>query len=251
MNSTSMFKDCPTCSKQIAKNSSACPSCGHKFTQLWVKIVLSIFALFVLGAILEPNQEKVTTNISGTQTEPGLSQKNKTTQTTTIAESKTTSAPSSTKIPDNQARFIEIVSISQGRVGSTRNDLQRAQLRDERASELRRNFTELRVKNWIGSISEITTNSEGLGVLSIRIADHIFVKTWNNAISDIGSDTLIPKDSKLYKEILNLTIGDQILFSGTFLLSDRDHFQESSVTTTGMLENPEYIFRFQTIKKLN
>ena len=251
MNSTSMFKDCPTCSKQIAKISSACPSCGHKFTKLWVKIVVSIIALFVLGAILGSNEEKGTTNISGTQTEPRPSQINKTTEMATIAESKIAKESSSIKVPDDQARFIGIVRVSQGKVGSTRNDLQRAQLRDERASELRKNFTEVRVKDWTGSIVDITTNSEGLGVLSIRIADNILVKTWNNAISDIGSETLIPKESKLYKELLHLNIGDQVLFSGTFLQSDRDHFQESSVTTIGMLESPEYIFRFQTVKKLN
>ncbi|MBX8814550.1 hypothetical protein HBA91_18190, partial [Ochrobactrum sp. MR34] len=73
---------------------------------------------------------------------------------------------------------------------------------------------------WYGVIEKVTTNSDGHGVVSLKIAPNIIIKTWNNALSDIGHGTLIKKDTPLYSGASTLKPGDKVKFTGKFFGDD-------------------------------
>ena len=82
----------------------------------------------------------------------------------------------------------------------------------------------------------------------MRIAPNIYLKTWNNAVSDFGSNTLIEKSDPLYGRLLTSSVGDNIEFSGTFFSSGKDGVEETSLTIAGSLEEPEFLFKFKSLE---
>jgi hypothetical protein len=105
----------------------------------------------------------------------------------------------------------------------------------------------LHVINWLGTVETLSSNSDGLGVLSIQIAEGISIKTWNNAISDIEDKTLIDPESAVFKLAVTLKIGQRVTFGGQFFPSPTDCIREGSLTQKGSLTKPEFIFRFSDI----
>ena len=91
-------------------------------------------------------------------------------------------------------------------------------------------------------------NNEGRGVVSIKVADGIYIKTRNNALSDISDHTLIDTTSSLFARVAVLTIGQKIRFSGAFVRDDLDCFKEGSITVDGAMTEPEFIIRFSDIQ---
>ena len=73
------------------------------------------------------------------------------------------------------------------------------------------------IDNWVGNIETLSSNSDGLGVLSIQIAKGISIKTWNNAVSDTLDKTLIDPDSSVFKQAVTLKIGQRVTFGGRFI----------------------------------
>jgi hypothetical protein len=74
------------------------------------------------------------------------------------------------------------------------------------------------------------------------------VKTWNNALSDITDNTLIPQTSKTYDTLSELGRGKRIKFSGSFINGDeKNGFRESSLSEQGSMTDPEFIFRFSQV----
>jgi hypothetical protein len=65
-------------------------------------------------------------------------------------------------------------------------------------------------------ISHLSTNNDGRGILTIKIADDIEIGTWNNAVSDKFHHTLIEPDSAVYPSDLELRKGMPVIFSGEF-----------------------------------
>ena len=98
------------------------------------------------------------------------------------------------------------------------------------------------------------TTSDGHGILSIKLLkdNPTTVKTWNNSLSDIGSDTLIAPGSTLYEQVAHLAIGNKVIFSGSFAAGKLDYVKEASVTESGAMNEPELIFTFASVStKLN
>ena len=55
----SKVKECPACGKEVAKSAKVCPHCGKKLkTGLFVKLLLGLIVLGVLGAIFGPTTEE-------------------------------------------------------------------------------------------------------------------------------------------------------------------------------------------------
>jgi predicted aspartyl protease len=96
------------------------------------------------------------------------------------------------------------------------------------------------------------TTSEGKGILAVKLLGpgNITVKTWNNGLSDIGSNTLIPHGSTLYNQVANLAKGDTVLFIGSFAQGAEDYILEPSLTEEGSMSSPEFIFTFTSIRKI-
>ena len=109
-----------------------------------------------------------------------------------------------------------------------------------------------KVIDWIGKIHLIDSTFDGYGVLSVKLADDLFVQTWNNAVSEALSDkkTLIKPNSKLFNSILEMKEGQRVKFSGYFVGSPKDCIEEQSMTQTGKLLKPEFTFQFSKISKI-
>jgi hypothetical protein len=126
--------------------------------------------------------------------------------------------------------------------------MQRGSAKSERDKNVCALLKTMKVKDWTGKITNITSNSDGKGVIEVEIAKNITVKTWNNALSDIGDHTLIEPGTKFFDFVASLKKGTKIQFSGNFFRgSSGDCVKESSMSLRGKLEDPEFIFSFVEI----
>lgn len=157
----------------------------------------------------------------------------------------------STEMPSDQSLFIKIVSDGQIKFAEADSEFLQGAARPARAKALCRSSVGPAVKNWVGKISELTTNGDGKGVVRIEIADRIGVKTWNNAISDAFDKTLIDPRAKAFGQLGELRRGDRVKFSGTLVTDETDCFRETSVTLAGSMKRPDYLFRFRDIQKID
>jgi hypothetical protein len=85
----------------------------------------------------------------------------------------------------------------------------------------------------------------------VRISPDIEIKTWNNALSDIASNTLIEKGTPVFNRLFDLSNGQRVRFSGAFLPSDSDFIKETSMTIDGSMRNPEFLFKFKSVSPIN
>lgn len=156
-------------------------------------------------------------------------------------------------IPSNETAFIKAVQSASESFANATNDLAKGGTRRERAKAVCMAIPSPSIKDWIGTITELSTNGDGLGVLSVQLSDNISVKTWNNAVSDVFDKTLIDPDSNVFKVLSQLKKGDKIKFSGQFTkdYNKTDCYHEASVSLAGSMEEPEYIFRFSSISTYN
>jgi hypothetical protein len=127
------------------------------------------------------------------------------------------------------------------------NELQARLTRPARALELCEFFKSTSVRNWTGVISHLSTNNDGRGILTIKIADDIEIGTWNNAVSDTFHRTLIEPDSAVYRSDLELRKGMPVIFSGEFFRKDSDCLYESSATLRASMTSPTFIFKFTNV----
>ena len=192
----------------------------HKKWWFWLILVIAFFGIFGSG--------------SGSKSDS--------------SSSSPSSAPEAAKLdpidekrPQTQARFIETVSAAQKKSKDADNDMQRGSAKSERDKNVCALLKTMKVKDWTGKITNITSNSDGKGVIEVEIAKNITVKTWNNALSDIGDHTLIEPGTKFFDFVASLKTGN--FFRG----SSGDCVKESSMSLRGKLEDPEFIFSFVEI----
>ncbi|EIN1958820.1 hypothetical protein LOI60_000638 [Salmonella enterica] len=152
--------------------------------------------------------------------------------------------------PDKEKSFISIVLSAKQKSKDASNDMQKGGIKSDRDDAICNLLTSKTVKGWIGVVDDIDSNSDGLGVLSIKIAPDVFVQTSNNAISDIDYGTLIDPHSPVFKKASTLKKGDLVMFSGRFFASeDSDCLGEWSMTLNGKIKKPEFVFKFTDINK--
>ena len=231
MGSENLFIKCKTCGKEVSKTAKSCPHCGEKLKKLsvihWVGIVL--LSLFVIGLINAPDK-----NEQSSSSEP-------------VAK-----VSAKTKVqPADEIQFISVVEKYVSGFQEAKNELQQSALRDQRKKEIAKTISGRAVSSWVGKINQLETNTEGKAILSIRISPDIEIKTWNNALSDINANTLISKGSSLYSSLFELSRGQQVEFSGSFFNSQTDYLEETSMTIQGSMRNPEFLFKFTSVKSLD
>ena len=161
----------------------------------------------------------------------------------------TASAPTETvTLPTKESDFISVIGEMKSRYLVAPNEFQKSAMRRKRAERIGRSVSDLTASNWIGEVLAMSTTSDGLGALSVRLpGSSIVVKTWNNSISDSGAGTLIPTESELYSLVGSLAVHNTITFSGTFVAGSLDYVREASLTEKGSMMEPEFIFRFKTV----
>lgn len=153
-------------------------------------------------------------------------------------------------IPSDERRFIQAVESIKRQYGAAETDFQRGALRPDRAKLLCSTLTSPQVDGWSGTITKLSTNSDGKGVLSIAISDNLTIGTWNNSLSDIGDHTLIEPGSPVYRAMASLREGETVLFSGAMISNDTDCFKETSLTMDGSMTDPAFVFRFSSVSKI-
>ncbi|BDW11316.1 hypothetical protein PSHI8_13980 [Polynucleobacter sp. SHI8] len=154
----------------------------------------------------------------------------------------------SASIPPQEDNFISIVSLAQADAKSADNDMQKGGIKAKRDRAICNVLANKAVKNWVGKVQKVSANSDGKGVLEISLAKNITVKTWNNDFSDASAKTLINPGSNLFQSASMLKKGQSVTFSGTFLPGkDGECIYESSMSLSGKLRDPEFIFRFSNI----
>ena len=155
-------------------------------------------------------------------------------------------------IPNDQVQFINVVESFYEPYRSAPNELKKSALRADRRSAIGKlRYPTKEVSDWIGTLQEMGTNSDGEAHIAIKLegSRNIIIKTWNNSFSDLADGTLIKNGSELYNRIADLSRGKKVRFSG-FLLPDtqRDQIRESSLTERGSMLDPAFLMRFQDVK---
>jgi uncharacterized protein YecT (DUF1311 family) len=150
--------------------------------------------------------------------------------------------------PAEQRRFIDIVVQAQQEFRRAENALQKGGAKQRREAALCALLPEREVSGWTGRVTTLDANSDGKGVLGIEIAPNVQVKTWNNALSDMFDKTLIDPSSDAFRQASALKKGQVVSFSGRFLPgSEGDCLREGSVTLSGKVSSPEFIFQFEAL----
>lgn len=226
--------------------------------QGWVKqhkvlVLIAVLAsLAIIGALISPDDSETgtaaaTVTVTPSQ-EAGAGRATSTTaapatQQTTIAPQQTTQAQQEPVVQYSAEQQALLSTVYQARADyeAAQTDLQRAQVVKNRTAALLAGGTS--ASAWSGTIKTVGANGEGKAYVEIEFGDHVAVQTWNNAVSDIYDDTLIPDSSPIYDALLGLTPGDAVTFSGEFL---RD-FEATNVTEVFGIEDPQFLMKFTEI----
>ncbi len=96
----------------------------------------------------------------------------------------------------------------------------------------------------------MSTTTQGKAHLEIKLHKApVSLKNWNNELSDIRGNTLIPQGSDLFRAVSELAKGDRVKVSGRFLRDDKDYIMEGSPTERGAMSEPEFIVQFSKAVK--
>ncbi len=150
-------------------------------------------------------------------------------------------------MPSDELAVIAAVEAARKQFASGQNDMAKGASRPVRARAVCAALQSHSVGGWIGRVSKLDTNGDGKGVLVVTIGPDISVKTWNNALSDIGDQTLIDPSSSLFAVASQLHNGQFVRFGGNFSQDNTDCVRESSMSLAGSIREPEYIFQFRSI----
>jgi hypothetical protein len=158
--------------------------------------------------------------------------------------------PPALPIPADQIAFRDVIQASRLAYDAAGNDLAKGGERPKRGQAICQTLESRKVKDWVGKVYRLSTNSEGRGVLSIELDGEIWVSTWDIALFDIGSDTLIDPASELFGRLSSLSEGDTVVFSGSFFKDgqDLDCFDEKSAMMGSSMSEPEFVFRFSDVR---
>ena len=144
----------------------------------------------------------------------------------------------------SQEIFEEIICAGKDGYLDAGNEVIANQVDKDNKSKLSNFFSNtMYVKDWNGKLLDISSTMSGFHV-SIGIGCRIRLQTWNNALSDIYSNTLIPDTGELADSLAKINLYDSVTFSGYFVRSALDVVEEQSLTQRGRILKPEFSFIF-------
>lgn len=151
-------------------------------------------------------------------------------------------------LPEDEKLFLQVLDRGSKAYDAGSNEMQKGASRPKRAKELCSSLAGYGVSGWRGTLSQLSSNSEGKGVVAIDLGNGVSVKTWNNELSDVSSRTLLDPGSDLYDRVSALAVGTGVVFTGTLFPSRTDCFEETSLTQDGSMTEPEFLMRFVDIR---
>lgn len=153
----------------------------------------------------------------------------------------------SAEMPPAEAALIAAVQAARQQYRDAPNDMARGAARPMRARAICAALGSLGAQGWTGTVKELTSNGDGKGVLMLSIGENVSVGTWDNALSDILDNSLIDPVSPVFAQAAVLRRGQRVRFSGRFAASDRDCVREMSMTMSGSVSEPEFVFVFEAV----
>jgi hypothetical protein len=187
----------------------------------------------------------------------GSCDENQTSASTPVASQAAAASPSvipaiakvQVPIPVDESGFILAIQQGQAAFRSAPNEMAQGGTRSRRRIAICQSLPHMAVSDWVGRIEKLASNTDGKGVLEISLGADIRVTTWNNDLSDSSSHTLIDPSSSLFARVSEMRQGDQVVFSGAFFHSDVDCVTETSISLNGSMTDPEFLFRFLSVKQ--
>jgi hypothetical protein len=156
-------------------------------------------------------------------------------------------------MPRPEQEFCSAVTTAAVRYGvaedANENELKLSALRRARTRAIVRAVKGGRVRDWLGTIAEISTTGEGNAAVTLQLPCGVRVGTWNNSLSDLGDDTLIPHGSRLYVVLAETSTGTHVRISGLLLPEEVNGFRDSSVTERGSMKEPSFVMKMRDIRK--
>lgn len=149
--------------------------------------------------------------------------------------------------PDRQLRFLKAVLDGRNAYQAAGNDMLKGGTRPQRAKDICAALSNsLTAKDWVGTVSDLSSNTDGKGVLAVEIEKGVVLKTRLIAFGDYER-TLIEPGSELFRKASALAKRQRVVFSGTLLRGDVDCVSEASLTLGGSMRQPEFMFKFEDI----
>jgi len=241
--------NCKLCGMQVAKSSKICPHCGKRLKMaLWLKVIIGILLIAIVPQAIRGFSEGFQSSTKGsTDIANELGKTMNTFGESLGIQSQATVDPR----PEKQIQFESVITTFSQQFDKAQNELQESSCRKDRMNAIKELKINTQINDWIGTLSQLKTNTEGKAYITIKLNNNLTIGTWNNAISDIGDNTLISMDSALYKTLINMKTGQKVKFSGSFINSDLDYFKEKSMTIRGAMKTPEFLMRFSNVEAIN
>lgn len=153
--------------------------------------------------------------------------------------------------PSQQKDFIKIIQKAQVDLDKATNDMIVGGIRQKRREEICRLVGWGSIDDWVGIIKTLDSNTEGKGILVLQIADNVTLGTWNNSLSDFKDGTLLNPTSDLFSQVSKMNIGEAVVFSGLFILDDKDCVGVQNITANASISKPKFIFKFSAVSLLD
>lgn len=152
--------------------------------------------------------------------------------------------------PEQQIHFVNAVANARIAFKGAANDLAKGGIRRERMNVTCAILNNSRLVGWVGELTKLTTNSDGLGVVTVKIGEDVYLKTWNNSLSDISTNSMIDPSSKLFAKLSTLKEGNTVVFDASLFSTPNgpDCFSEASLSLAGSIRSPEFIAKFSDIR---
>lgn len=155
------------------------------------------------------------------------------------------------KPPPEQTRFIQAIENARAAYKTAETDLQRGATRPTRARNICAAVQSPNLHQWIGTISNLSTNGDGDGILEVTIADGLTFGTMNNAISNAAYQSMIKSGTPLYTKLLDMKEGQTVRFDGSLFGSETDCYREMSLTLNGSINEPNFVIDFSRVDRVN
>ncbi len=202
------------------------------------RFIIPIATLILLSALTSTSEEVTTTSSS----ESSESQQ--------ASQSENTEKPSEFGFySSEQEEFLRIIDVARDEYSNAENELQESVILRKRDKDLCSLMKNKVVENWTGKITEIGANGEGKAHVEIELGENVRVKTWNNAVSDLGDNTLISPTSSFFDELTAISEDSVVTWSGRFLTGNSFCLKKANLTNIFYASDPQFIVKFTDIRK--
>ena len=163
-------------------------------------------------------------------------------------DSTNTEVEISIPLPSEQVSFSALIDSMYNVYEEQPNDLKKSAVKKARNSLLEEMKFERKVTNWIGKLTDMSTNDNGNANIDISLlGSRAEIET---------TDYPITLGTNLYNDISSLSTGDTVVVCGSFYPSpdymgkyEFEYLYEKSYTESGSMSNPEFYFRFKSVEK--